>query len=103
MFSNIYYNFSSALHMGGQVLQQCSHTKFLGMVIDDKMFFPTHITTVYNNISRNIGFINELSHFIPKKNTTLPWYYVRTVEREPKTCLFSYNLRMEKGTVLILT
>ena len=32
------------------------------------------------------------------------WFFGRTVEREPKICFFfSYNLRMERGTVFILT
>ena len=33
------------------------------------------------------------------------WVYGRIVERKPKTCLFFFanNLRMERGTVLILT
>ena len=67
MFSSIHYNNSGVLQIRGQVLPQCSDTKFLGIVIDDKLSFSTHITTVCNKVSRNIGFINKLSHLIPKK------------------------------------
>ena len=70
MFSNIYYNNSSAPQIRGQVLPQCSHTNFLGVVIDDELTFSAHITTVCNKLSCNIGFINKLPHFIPKKHCT---------------------------------
>ena len=46
MFSHIHYNNSSALYIRGQVLPQCSHPNFLGMVIDDKLPFSAHITNV---------------------------------------------------------
>ena len=39
MFNNVHYNNSSALQIRAQVLPQCSHTKFLGIVIDDKLSF----------------------------------------------------------------
>ena len=35
MFSNFHFNNCSALQIRGQVLPQCSHTKVLGIVIDD--------------------------------------------------------------------
>ena len=35
--SNIHHNNSSAMQIRGQVLTQCSHTKFLGIVGDDKL------------------------------------------------------------------
>ena len=74
MFSNFHFNNSSALQIRGQVLPQWSHTKFLGIVIDDKLSFSAHITTVCNKISRNIGFINKLSHFIPKNPLRCLYY-----------------------------
>ena len=64
MFNTFQYNNSSILQIRGQVLPQCSHSKLLGIVIDDKLSFPAHITTVCNENSRNIDFI--------KKNTALP-------------------------------
>ena len=67
MFRRNYYNNSSALRVRGQVLPQCSHTKLLGIAIDENLSFSAQITTVCNKISRNIGFINKLSHFISKK------------------------------------
>ena len=60
--------------MRGQVLPQCSHTKFIGIVLDDKFSFSVHITNVCNKISRNICFINKLSHFIPKKPLRCLYY-----------------------------
>ena len=70
MFSSINYNKSSALQMRGQVLPQCSQTIFLGLVFDDKMPFSAHTTTICTKIYRYIGFMNKLSHFIPKKPLT---------------------------------
>ena len=37
LFNSIHYNNSSALQIRGQVLTQCSHIKFPGIVIDDKL------------------------------------------------------------------
>ena len=68
MLSNIRYNNSSVLQIRGEVLPPSSHTKFLNTVIDDKMYFSSHITTVCNKFCRNKGFINKLYQFIFKKH-----------------------------------
>ena len=48
MFSKITYNNSGTQQIRGQVLPQCSHTKFLDKVIGDNLYFFAHITTVCN-------------------------------------------------------
>ena len=46
-------------------LQRVQHTKFLGVLIDECLSWKNHIDCVSKTISRNIGIMNKLKHFIP--------------------------------------
>ena len=47
------------------LLERVKHTKFLGLLIDECLTWKTHIDCVSKTISRNIGIMNKLKHFIP--------------------------------------
>ena len=46
-------------------LEQVSSTKFLGIVVDDKLSWKSHIDNICKLISRNIGIINRLKAQLP--------------------------------------
>ena len=53
-------------------LENVSHTKFLGLIVDNKLSWKYHIDKICKTISRNIGIINKLKfHFPPSTLLTL--------------------------------
>ena len=60
-------------------------TKFLGVIIDDKLSWSNHITNITKTISRNTGVLSKLRIFLPSSilsslyNTLiLPYYLIVT-------------------------
>ena len=49
-------------------------TKFLGVLIDENLTWKDHIDAISKTMSRNIGMINKLKHFVPKR-ILLSLYY----------------------------
>ena len=47
------------------VLDRVKYTKFLGVLIDEKLTWKCHIDCVSKTLSRNIGIMNKLKYFIP--------------------------------------
>jgi hypothetical protein len=47
------------------LLERVKHTKFLGVLIDECLTWKCHIDCVSKTLSRNIGIMNKLKHFIP--------------------------------------
>jgi hypothetical protein len=48
-------------------LKRVNYTKFLGVLIDECLTWKCHINCVSKTISRNIGVMNKLKHFIPAR------------------------------------
>ena len=48
-------------------LDRVKNTKFLGVVIDENISWKHHINAISKTISRNIGVINKVKHFIPER------------------------------------
>jgi hypothetical protein len=49
------------------ILERVQHTQFLGVLIDECLTWKWHIDCVSKTISRNIGVMNKLKHFIPDR------------------------------------
>ena len=47
-------------------LNKVTSTKFLGVIIDDKLTWKNHIDAVSKTISRNIGMLTKLKHYVPE-------------------------------------
>ena len=47
------------------VLERVKFTKFLGVLIDECLTWKNHIDCISKTISRNIGVMNKLKHYIP--------------------------------------
>jgi hypothetical protein len=56
------------------VIQTVSKTKFLGMIIDNKLSFRDHIFHVCNKVSKGIGIIKKVKDIL-NKDTLLGLYY----------------------------
>ena len=47
------------------VLERVKFTKFFGVLIDECLIWKNHIDCILKTISRNIGVMNKLKHYIP--------------------------------------
>ena len=52
--------------LDGVSLNKVSSTKFLGAIIDENLTWKNHIDAISKTISRNIGMLTKLKHFIPE-------------------------------------
>ena len=48
-------------------IDRLSHTKFLGILIDENLTWKYHIDCVSKILSRNIGIMNKLEYFVPDR------------------------------------
>ena len=48
-------------------LQKVSSTKFLGVIIDENLTWKNHIDGISKTIARNVGVLNKLKCYIPKR------------------------------------
>jgi len=53
--------------LDGTQLTRVNQTKFLGVIIDENLTWKDHIDGISKTISRNVGVLNKLKHFIPKR------------------------------------
>ena len=49
------------------LLERVKCTKFLGVLIDECLTWKNHIDCICKTISRNIGVMNKLKHFVPDR------------------------------------
>jgi len=61
------YHDSLQIILDGTKLDRVTNTKFLGIVIDENITWKHHIDATSKTISRNIGVINKLKHYIPER------------------------------------
>ena len=47
-------------------LNRVCSTKFLGVIIDENLTWKNHIAAITKTISRNIGMMSKLKHYLPK-------------------------------------
>ncbi len=52
-------------------MENVSNFNFLGLTINDQLNWKSYIDNISNKISRNIGIINKLKHFLPLKTKVL--------------------------------
>ena len=59
-------------------LSRVNKTKFLGVLIDENLTWKDHIDAISKTMSRNIGMINKLKHFV-RKRILLSLYYTLVI------------------------
>ena len=55
-----------SVKLDGVSLNRVSSTKFLGVIIDENLTWKNHIDVISKTISRNIGMLTKLKHFVPE-------------------------------------
>lgn len=60
---------SNAVHvkLDNTILERVQNTKFLGVTIDENLTWKIHIDNISKNISKGVGIINRLKHFVPER------------------------------------
>ena len=53
----------------------CDKAKYLGIFIDSRLNFHSHLKSVENKVARSVGILSKLKHFLPS-NSLLKLYYV---------------------------
>ena len=74
LFSNKINDLPENIIFDNTVLENVSVTRFLGILIDNKLSWKHHIDSICKTISRNIGVINKLKYFLPCR-TLLTLYH----------------------------
>ena len=46
-------------------LERVNFTKFLGVIIDENLTWKNHIDAISKTISRNIGMLSKMKHYVP--------------------------------------
>ena len=59
------------LHIEGICIERVYEFNFLGITLDDQLKWNKHIEKISNKMSRNIGILNSLKHFLPMTTKTL--------------------------------
>jgi len=62
------------IYINGKAIKQVSHTRFLGIIIDEKLSWKIQINSVCNKISKNIGIIRKVKTLI-SRNILMTLYY----------------------------
>ena len=68
LFSNSLETLPSHVIFDDTHLECVSEIKFLGITVDNKLSWKSHIVSICNTISRNIGVINRLKSHIPSSS-----------------------------------
>lgn len=55
----------SHVRIRGVALSRVAEAKFLGMILDDRLSFISHINLLRNKISKSIGIIYKISSLVP--------------------------------------
>lgn len=63
------FRFSSIINIiiDGTILKRVNKTKFLGVIVDENLSWKYHIEGISNTLSRNIGVLNKMKYFVPKR------------------------------------
>ena len=54
--------------IGGGVVNRVHTIRFLGVVFDENLKFNSHINYISGKVSRTVGLLNKLKHYVPFTN-----------------------------------
>ena len=55
------------LHINGEAIKQVTQTRFLGIIIDDKLSWSQHINYLVGKLKCSIGALNRIKNYVPDK------------------------------------
>ena len=73
VFGPLSKNWDVTIHLNSIKIDKVNTSKFLGVYIDSNLSWSDHINSISNKISRGVGILSKLKHFIPR--TTLRSLY----------------------------
>jgi len=62
------------IKIAGSSINRVAESKFLGITIDSRLTFTTHISSVCRHVSKSIGLMNRLSALLPSHTKTNIYY-----------------------------
>lgn len=68
LFGNCKKDAGAKLLINDVEVEQVSHTKFLGVIIDNKICWKPHIKHIQAKLSRSISVLSKAKHFLPSKS-----------------------------------
>jgi len=63
------------LHSPFGTIKTASKAKYLGVILDEKLNFSEHIISIEKKVSRSVGILGKLKHYLTKQKTLLSLYY----------------------------
>ena len=77
------------IKINGHTIKEVTSTKFLGVIIDNKLSWVPHIETLYKKLKSATGILNRITKFIPKDNYKSLYYAL--FESHMNYCLTIYG------------
>ena len=77
------------IKINGQVIKEVTSTKFLGVIIDNKLSWAPHIDMLYKKLKSATGILNRIMKFIPQENYKSLYYAL--FESHMNYCLTIYG------------
>jgi len=65
LFINSLDSLPDSIYFDNSLLDNVSDIRFIGVTIDDKLYWRLHVDNICKTILRNIGFINKLKTHLP--------------------------------------
>ena len=81
------------LKFGDNYLEKVKTTKILGLIIDERISFKSHIDSVCNKLSSRIGLLSRISYYLPSK--TLNIIYKTLVQTHIDYCIGIYGFTFD--------
>jgi hypothetical protein len=69
-------NYSISLLINNNILRQENSIKYLGIIMDSNLNWKEHVHELCKKISRGIGILSKLRHFVTKKILTQVYYSI---------------------------
>ena len=91
-----------SLCLGTNFLKQVEKTKFLGINIDEHLNFRYHVEHILKKVSKSIGLLFKLNHFLPK-NVLLTLYNTLILPYYNYGIIFWYNSPLENLNRITVT
>ena len=58
----------------GQEVRRVKIVEYLGMMVDDKLVWDQHVDYISSKITRSIGILKRIKHFIPQESLLLLYH-----------------------------
>ena len=60
--------------LANKAIEEKKYVKYLGVLIDSRLTFKEHTSSVYKKIARTVGLLYKLRHYVNQKTLTMIYY-----------------------------